>query len=110
MAKVDCTPGKWKAALADINAIDGDDHEQNRWSVLTDNGEIDYFIATIENGAPGDTLQTEEANARAIAAVPEMIGLIKKVARGATYAPSTIVAVWQTEARDILNRISVDGF
>jgi hypothetical protein len=61
------TPGAWIAVKADIN---GDD--PNRWAVCVD-GDPQYFLATIENGAPGDTLDTEEANARLIAAAPDLL-------------------------------------
>lgn len=60
------TPGPWVATKADIY-----DSDPNRWSVCT-SGERGYFIATIENDAPGDTLKTEEANARLIAAAPDL--------------------------------------
>jgi len=47
------TPGPLKAAQADI-----EDEDDSRWSVLTD-GKQEYFVATIENGAPGDTLEDD---------------------------------------------------
>ena len=60
------TPGPWKAVRADLFGDDPD-----RWSVCTCAN--DYFVASIENGAPGDTLDTESANARLIAAAPELL-------------------------------------
>lgn len=69
--EVQHTPGTWIAVNADIN-----DSDPNRWSVCVD-GEAQYFIATIENGAPGDTLGTEEANARLIAAAPDLLEACK---------------------------------
>jgi hypothetical protein len=35
-------------------------------------GDVGYLVATIENGAPGDFCDTEYANARLIAAAPEL--------------------------------------
>jgi hypothetical protein len=32
-----------------------------------------WFLATIQNGRPGDTLETEEANARVMAAAPDLL-------------------------------------
>jgi hypothetical protein len=34
-----------------------------------------WIIARIDNGAPGDTLKTEEANARLIAAAPDLLAV-----------------------------------
>jgi hypothetical protein len=48
----------------------GSDDEPERWTVVSDYG---YLIATIENGAPGDSLDTEEANASLIAAAPDLL-------------------------------------
>jgi len=62
------TPGPWKAEQCDIY---GDD--STRWSVLTAEYQQDFFIASIENGAPGDCLDTEAANARLIAAAPDLL-------------------------------------
>lgn len=59
------TPGPWKA-------LKGAEFEPERWVVVFD-GEPEWLIATIENGAPGDTLDTEEATAHVIAAAPELL-------------------------------------
>lgn len=55
------TPGPWTASM-------GTEDDNERWCVLNEAG---YLLATVENGAPGDTLETEEANARLIAAAPD---------------------------------------
>ncbi len=74
------TPGKWKAEKADINA-EFDDVDETRWSVLAyDEDGNGFFVATIENGAPGDTLETEASNARLMAAAKEMLEFIHQVA------------------------------
>lgn len=70
------TPGPWKAENADLHG----DEDDTRWSVLTAGQDRDYFVATIENGAPGDTLDTEAANARLIAKAPELLEFIQEVA------------------------------
>ena len=59
------TPGEWIA-------IKGSDEDTERWGIYTD-GSKHYHIATIENGALGDTLDTEEANARLIASSKDLL-------------------------------------
>ena len=49
------TPGKWIAK----GGLEGDDM---RWGIFTD-GPLHYHIATIGNGAPGDSCETEGHNA-----------------------------------------------
>lgn len=64
------TPGEWVASK-------GTEDEDERWLVVTE-GRLGFHIAEIQNGAPGDTLQTEAANARLIAAAPEMLTALRK--------------------------------
>jgi hypothetical protein len=59
------TPGKWKA-------VKGMEDEPDRWGIVVD-GPQQYIIAIVHNGAPGDSLDTEEANAQLMAAAPEML-------------------------------------
>lgn len=59
------TPGPLKASK-------GWDGDPERWVVVTE-GKIRYHIATIENGQPGDTCQTEGYTARLFAAAPELL-------------------------------------
>jgi hypothetical protein len=69
------TAGEWKAVQADLH---GDDN--SRWAVVVDAPppiEGQYFIATIENGAPGDSLKTEEANAQLLAASKALLEVAK---------------------------------
>ena len=63
------TPGPWTASM-------GTEDDNERWCVLNEAG---YLLATVENGAPGDTLETEEANARLIAAAPGLLAACKAV-------------------------------
>lgn len=63
------TPGPWSARKAD-------EEDRTRWIVCVD-GPKPFWVATIENGAPGDTLETEAANARLIAAAPELLKAAK---------------------------------
>jgi hypothetical protein len=72
MAVVGPTPGDWFAAKADSQAIDADDVDPNRWAVLVKDGDVSFFVASIENGRPGDTMDTEEANARVMAASKDL--------------------------------------
>lgn len=67
------TPGPWKAIKGGL--AEGDDM---RCGVR---GDKEYLVATIENGAPGDFCETEEANAKLIASAPEMQAEIKDMQR-----------------------------
>ena len=65
------TPAPWKA-------VQGTDGEPERWLVVAD-GEMQYHIAVIENGQPGDCCATEGATARLIAAAPELLNALKDI-------------------------------
>ncbi len=65
------TPGPWKA-------LKGHDRESDRWTVVTD-GKLNYLVAVIENGQPGDTLETEGHTAAIIAVAPEMYALVESL-------------------------------
>ena len=69
MSQTKHTPGPWMARK-------GAEDEPERWIVVADNGTRPYHIATIENGQPGDTCETEGHTARLIAAAPEMKAVI----------------------------------
>lgn len=60
------TPGPWEALKG---ASPTDDM---RCAVVAVRDDYRYLVATIENGAPGDICDTEFANARLIAAAPEL--------------------------------------
>lgn len=68
-----------------LEVIEGDMHgeESDRWSVVRDVNGAKFFVATIENGIPGDTLETEKANAELFAAarteIPAMVAEIKRL-------------------------------
>lgn len=68
------TPGPWIAST-------GFEDEEDRWIVTVDGGDtgMNYVIAMIHNGAPGDTLETEEANARLFAAAPDLLAALKEL-------------------------------
>lgn len=68
------TPGPFKAFGA-IEIENGG--ETKRWSVVHA-GDRPWLIAEIQNGAPGDTCATEEANARLFAAAPDLLDELKK--------------------------------
>lgn len=61
-----------------LKALKGSEFETDRWTVVTE-GERAYLIATIENGQPGDTLDTEAATAYLFAAAPELLAALKAV-------------------------------
>jgi hypothetical protein len=71
------TPGSWIAIQADLHCED-EKPDPKRWAVLVD-GERRWFVATIENGAPGDTLDTEEANALLIASAPDLLAALRAI-------------------------------
>ncbi len=65
------TPGPWKAGK-------GVEDDETRCFVTQDiEGKPPFLIAEIQNGAPGDCLETEEANARLIAAAPDLLNALK---------------------------------
>lgn len=55
----------------------GTEHDPERWIVVANNGARAYLIATIENGQPGDTLETEAATAKLFAAAPELLSSLQ---------------------------------
>jgi hypothetical protein len=59
------TPGPLKASK-------GWDDDSERWVVVAD-GPRQYHVATIENGQPGDTCETEGHTARLFAAAPDLL-------------------------------------
>jgi len=65
------TPGPWVP-------IKGIDDDTERWGVYTAGPQNNYHIATIENGAPGDTLETETYNAHLISAAPDLLAACKR--------------------------------
>lgn len=71
------TPGPWMA-LAGGTPMEPDD--PTRWAVVT-KGAVHYCIASIENGAPGDCLETEIANAEIVAAARTLLPLCAKLLR-----------------------------
>ncbi|MEP3477988.1 MAG: hypothetical protein ABJZ55_01960 [Fuerstiella sp.] len=102
------TPGSWKAIRADIHGGD-DDPDCDRWAVVAVRGEREYFVAAIENGAPGDTIETEGANARLIAALPEMLELLREVALPA-YSDSDHASLLETlrvRAESIVDQLNI---
>ncbi len=64
------TPGPWIA----LRGVDGEPHRWGVFQAVADRP--NYHIASVENGAPGDTLKTEEANARLFAAAPDLLALL----------------------------------
>lgn len=62
------TPGPWSAQQL----------TPDRWTIVADQGVRRYHIATVENGQPGDTLETEGATARLMAAAPELLACLKE--------------------------------
>lgn len=75
------TPAPWKA-------VKGSEGEPERWIVVAD-GEKQYHIATIENGQPGDCLETEGATARVIAAAPELLKAVEELLIASEWADET---------------------
>ncbi len=60
------TPGEWKVLKG---AVEGDDM---RCAIVVEQGKMQYLLATIENGAPGDFCETELANAELMASAPKL--------------------------------------
>lgn len=69
MAETKWTPAPWKASK-------GAPDEPNRWLILADDAERPYLLATIENGQPGDCLETEGHTAALVAAAPDLYAVV----------------------------------
>lgn len=64
------TPGPWVAVSGRESG--GSD----RWSIVS-GGATPWLIAVVENGQPGDTLETEACTARLIAAAPDLLAALE---------------------------------
>lgn len=84
------TPGPWTYTV-------GADDDETRCIVHQKDATRDWIIAVIENGAPGDSLDTEKANASLIAASPELYGACKAANR----AIHALVAIAYTICADL---------
>lgn len=96
------TPGPWTADHGDCMEQDSE-----RWSVFAERDGKQYFVATIENGAPGDTLDTEEANAKLMAAAPDMLEVLREVALP-PYPDSDLASLLETlrmRAKSVLEKV-----
>lgn len=60
-----------------FEASKGSEFEPDRWIIQT-RSEPHYLIATIENGQPGDTLDTEEATAHIFAASKDLLEALEE--------------------------------
>ena len=100
------TSGEWHASQIDP---DGDD--VFRWSIWSSGNDGDWLVAVVENGAPGDSIETEAANAKAIAAVPKMLAFVREVSYG-PYRDSdkeSLLETLRARSRAILNEIEMKG-
>ena len=75
MSEIKHTPGEWRVVLP---AKTGGHCKVTVARPTAGEGTRLYLLAVIENGAPGDTLKTEQANAALISAAPELLELAKK--------------------------------
>lgn len=79
------TPGPWRWDRG------LDDDETRCFVTQAVSGQAHYVIAEIQNGAPGDCLETEVANARLVAAAPDLLAALKEC-RDAVTAAMRVVA------------------
>lgn len=77
MAESTHTPGEWYAEPGDLHA-DGDP-DPLRWSVLAKVAGVPFVLATVENGAPGDTCDTERRNALLFAASKDLLAVLAPI-------------------------------
>lgn len=73
------SPGPWKA----LRGVDDDD---TRWIVVAAGADREYLIATVENGQPGDCIETEAATASLIALAPEMADALRELLAAGEFA------------------------
>lgn len=89
-AMTDDELNEWAAMADEATAgpfivVEGDCHgsESDRWSVCAVRDGKSFFVATVENGAPGDTLETEQANAKLFAAsrtaIPALVAEVRRL-------------------------------
>lgn len=93
------SPGPYEASK-------GAEDEPERWQVVRKEPP-QFVIATIENGAPGDTLETEGATARLFAIAPEMLEFIREVAFP-PYEDSDLASLLETlrvRANSLIHRL-----
>jgi hypothetical protein len=88
------TPGEWVVVAP---ARKGGRYRVNVRGIHREK-EVWWDLAVVENGAPGDTLETEGANARLIAAAPAMLKLLIDAERDAG-------DVWLQKCRELLSKI-----
>jgi hypothetical protein len=69
--RVTHTPGPWESDRG------VDDDETRCFVTQAIPGRPKFLIAEIQNGAPGDCLETEVANARLIAAAPDLLAALQ---------------------------------
>lgn len=86
-----------------LEVTEGDCHgsESDRWSVVAAREGRQFFVATIENGAPGDTLETEKANAAMFAAIPEIVAELKRLRDEAAEWQQRFDLQWDSDMRAI---------
>lgn len=88
------TPGPWKP-------VQGNNYDSNQWVIVADHGrDNEWLLAEIEGGRSEDTLDIEAANARLIAAAPDLLALVKTFLSAEHVEASRV-----SEARQIVARV-----
>lgn len=75
------TQGPWEPIKGSIPDDD------LRCAVVVIREDVAYLVATIENGAPGDICATEYANAKLIAAAPDMLEALQNIENDNAHMP-----------------------
>lgn len=83
------TPGTWHPSWEQPD-------EPNRCGVYAEIDGKEWHVATIENGAPGDTLETEKANAKLMSAAKDLLAACNKAigAFGALKETNNLPSGW----------------
>lgn len=92
------TPGPWIA-------VRGTEDDPERWCVVSAD---QFFIAEIQNGRPGDTLETEGANARLIAASPDLLASAKSSVIALRVIPSTLALAGYTLSSEVVKAVILE--
>lgn len=93
MSKHKHTPGPFKVLI-------GAEDDEDRCSIVSA-GPVPYHIATIENGQPGDCVETELATAHLFAAAPDLLEALEDILNASERLPAGHPSATEEERRNM---------